>query len=389
MSNKIVVTGVGAICSIGANVEECMQSFKAGKSGIDAIKYLKTAHKDTFKLGEVKFSNEELQQRLGLEGEYSRTALLAMIAAKEALDMAVDTNGVKKRTGIVSSTTVGGMDITEQKFNVASPESYLYLHPCGDSTKKVAQLLGANHYYTTLNTACSSGTNALIHGAGLLKLGYLDRVIVGGVDALTMFTLNGFNSLKILDQDFCKPFDAERKGLNLAEGAGYVILEREEDASQFMCRVSGYANANDAYHQTASSPEGDGAYKAMSEAMDMSGLSLSDIHYINVHGTGTDNNDLSEGTAINRIFGKGNVPLFSSTKSFTGHTLAAAAGIESVFSVMAIRNDVVYPNLNFKTPIEGLDMVPNTAFIEGKGIKNVLSNSFGFGGNNSTVIFSA
>ncbi len=391
MSKGIVVTGFGVICSIGTNAQECLDSLMDKRCGIDNIKYLKTVHKDSFKLGEVKMSNQELADKLNLPSsdQYSRTALLAMVAAQEAINMANKQNGTKEKTGVVSSTTVGGMDITEQKYLKETKDySYLYTHSCGDSTKKVAEFVNATSYYTTLNTACSSGTNALIHGVRLLKHGILDRVIVGGVDALTMFTLNGFNSLKILDTDYCKPFDADRKGLNLAEGAGFVVLEKETEATRALCRVSGYANANDAYHQTASSPDGKGAYLSMVEALEMSGLKNGDIDYINVHGTGTDNNDFSEGTAMNRVFGKGNVPPFSSTKSFTGHTLAGAAGIESVFSVLAIVNNVMYPNLNFNTPIEELDLVPLTDVVRDVEVRNVLSNSFGFGGNNSTVIFS-
>lgn len=391
--NSIVVTGVGAICSIGTDVDECMEALKSKRSGIDDIKYLKTVHKDKFKLGEVKRSNSELLDMLGLslaeETVYSRTTLLAMVAAREALQMSLDTNGVKSRTGIVSSTTVGGMDITEQFYlKQESDVNFLSTHPCGDSTKKVAEFLKATSYYTTLNTACSSGVNALIHGARLLKYNQLDRVIVGGVDALTMFTLNGFNSLMILDRDYCKPFDVGRKGLNLAEGAGFVVLEKADSAQEYLCRLSGYANANDAYHQTASSPTGDGAYGSMSKAIEMSGLGHGDIDYINVHGTGTDNNDHSEGVALNRVFGKGKVPTFSSTKSYTGHTLAGAAGIESVFSILSIVKDIIYPNLSFTNPICELELIPNQEVIEGSGVKHVMSNSFGFGGNNSTVIFS-
>lgn len=392
MADSIVVTGIGVICSIGTNAQECLESLKAKRSGIDQIQYLHTKHKNDFKLGEVKRSNDELAKMLGLSGkakQYSRTTLLSMVAAREAYEMAKNGNGDKSRTGFVSSTTVGGMDITEQKYLKENEDnSYLLSHPCGDSSKRVAKYLKSISYYTTLNTACSSGTNALIHGARLLKYGVLDRVIVGGVDALTMFTLNGFNSLMILDKDFCKPFDADRKGLNLGEGAGYVVLERSEDANNALCKVAGYANANDAYHQTASSPDGDGAFKSMSEALKMSGLKPSKIDYINAHGTGTNNNDESEGAALNRVFGKGNVRPFSSTKSYTGHALAGAAGIESVFSVLAIKNNLIYPNLNFTTPIEGMDLIPNTDLIEGGNVNNVLSNSFGFGGNNSTVIFS-
>lgn len=392
MSGGIVVTGLGVVCSIGVNAQECLASLKAKRSGIGEIKYLKTAHRKEFKLGEVKRSNLELLEMLGLSSSdksYCRTTLLAGLAAKEALEMANAGNTETKRTGFVSSTTVGGMDITEQKYLQGTGDnSYLLKHPCGDSTKQVADILQGISYYTTLNTACSSGINALIHGARLLKHRQLDRVIVGGVDALTMFTLNGFNALMILDKEDCKPFDANRKGLNLAEGAGYIVLERASEAKHPLCSLKGYANANDAYHQTASSPTGEGAYSSMTEALEMSGLNPTDIDYINVHGTGTGNNDESEGVALNRVFGKGKVPAFSSTKSYTGHTLAGAAGVESVFSILSIINDIIYPSLNWTTPIENLELIPNTEVILGSGLRNVLSNSFGFGGNNSTVIFS-
>jgi 3-oxoacyl-(acyl-carrier-protein) synthase len=154
-----------------------------------------------------------------------------------------------------------------------------------------------------------------------------------------------------------------------------------------LARVSGYGNANDAFHQTASSENGDGAYLAMKKAFEVSGLKPSEIDYINVHGTATPNNDLSEGRALLRIYEDGKVPDFSSTKPFTGHTLAAAAAIEAVYSVLAIQNSVVYPNLNFEVPMEEFELQPQTT-LKMKNIEHVLSNSFGFGGNCSTLIFS-
>ncbi len=391
--NEIVVTGLGVICAIGNNVSECLDAFKNKRSGIGEVHHLKSAHQSRFRMGEVSKSNSELLSSLNLvqkENSFmSRTTLLAMLAAKEALDSALETNGKVRRTGLVSSTTVGGMDITEQNYlKNETNKTYLKSHPCGDSTLQVAKYLKADTYYTTLNTACSSAANAVIHGVRLLKHNILDRVIVGGVDALSMFTLNGFNSLMILDEEDCKPFDEDRKGLNLGEGAGYIVLERSTDVKKYFCHLSGFANSNDAYHQTASSPEGDGAYKSMYEALKMSGLKTDSIDYINVHGTGTPNNDLSEGKAMKRLFTDGRIPPFSSTKSFTGHTLAGSAGIEAVFSVMSIIHDIIYPNLRFSKPIKELNLFPCQDVKEGSGVKHVMSNSFGFGGNSSTLIFS-
>jgi 3-oxoacyl-[acyl-carrier-protein] synthase-1 len=196
----------------------------------------------------------------------------------------------------------------------------------------------------------------------------------------------------ILDKDHCKPFDAERRGINLGEGAAYLVLESKESLAKSnrkpLCELKGWANANDAYHQTASSPDGNGAYLAISKAIIKSGLNPEDIDYINAHGTGTDNNDLSEGIAIERIFGN-KVPPISSTKPLTGHTLGASGAIEAVLSVLAIQNKLIYPNLNFDTKIHELSFTPNTELRTNAIVRNVLSNSFGFGGNNTSLIFSA
>lgn len=398
MSENVYITGLGIISAIGNNTAESVRSLKVKNTGIGSIKYLPTVHKDKFLAGEVKLSNQELLSELGLSAtdysKHTRTSLLGIAACREAVEQAnlnVDDFG---NVAIVSATSVGGMDKTELCYNnnEYKQSDFIKTHRCGDSTDKIAEYLNIRGYRTTLSTACSSGANAIIHGIRLINNGLADIVIAGGVDALSKFTLNGFNSLMIFDEELCKPFDNNRKGLNLGEGAGFVVLESEKSVAKRkakpLCTVSGYANANDAYHQTASSPEGIGATLSMKKALQKASLEPAQIDYINVHGTGTENNDLSEGIAIKNIF-KDNTPPFSSTKSFTGHTLGAAAGIEAVFSVLSIINGAVFPNLHFTTPIEDLELTPETDYAEGMQIKHVLSNSFGFGGNNSTLIFSA
>jgi 3-oxoacyl-[acyl-carrier-protein] synthase-1 len=195
----------------------------------------------------------------------------------------------------------------------------------------------------------------------------------------------------ILDQEYCKPFDENRKGLNLGEGAGYVVLVSDRVISSLekdpYCSLSGYSNANDAYHQTASSPGGTGSLLAMKGALAESGIAAKDISYINLHGTGTQNNDISEGTAIKELF-EPSYPKMSSTKSFTGHTLGASGGIEAVFSVLSIKHGIVYPNLRLSEPMKELPFVPETKFLKDQRIEHVLSNSFGFGGNCSSLVFS-
>lgn len=387
----IAVTGVGMVTALGIGVEANLDSIRRGVSGISAAPViLQTANK--LPVGELRMTNDELHELLGipLQEHLSRTALLGILAVKEA--MACADIDFSKRVGLVSSTSVGGMDLTEHFFekfmedDAAGRLRDVRMHDCAASTEAIARHCGINGYTTTISTACSSAANAMIAGAKLLKHDIVDYVVVGGSDALSAFTLNGFKSLMILDEKPCRPFDESRAGLNLGEGAGYLVLQRSEDVDSCYCRLAGYANRNDAHHQTASSETGDGAYLAMSAALDMAGLAPAAVGYINAHGTGTRNNDASESAAFVRLFGE-NIPPFSSTKGFTGHTLAAAGGVEAVLSVLAIRLGCRYPNINFSTPTEEYGLVPIGKLEEGVEVDSVLTNSFGFGGNCSSLLF--
>ena len=386
-----VVTGVGLVSALGTGVEQNLASISKGISGISpSPQILRTTH--ALPVGELLMTNDQLHEMLeiSVEVHLSRTALLGILAVREAIEDAnVD---FSKRVGLVSSTSVGGMDLTEHFFEEFIEDDSrgrlrdAKMHDCAASTEAICKYCGINGYSTTISTACSSAANAVIMGAKLLKHNMLDYVIVGGTDALSAFTLNGFKSLMILDDRPCRPFDATRAGLNLGEGAGYLVMQREEDAASYYCHLAGYANRNDAHHQTASSVEGNGAYLAMHDALAMAGIAPQNVDYINAHGTGTGNNDASESAAFLRVFGK-NIPSFSSTKGFTGHTLAAAGGIEAVFSVLSIRENCIYANLNFNTPIEEYGLVPVCSFKEHANVNCVLSNSFGFGGNCSSLLF--
>jgi 3-oxoacyl-[acyl-carrier-protein] synthase-1 len=396
MSGRVAITGMGIISSIGFTVEESFDALIFNKPGITAIENIETIHANAIKVGEIKKTNTQLAQELGLDADnnYSRTAMLGVLAAKQAVQNAGILDVNEFTTGLISATSVGGMDMTEKFFYdyLESEENRRYIdsHDAGDSTHKIAEQLGLKGMVTTISTACSSAANAIMLGARLIKAGKLDRVIVGGTDALSKFTINGFKTLMILSDTYNTPFDNNRKGLNLGEAAAFLVLESDEvvkkQNKKVLAYLSGYGNANDAYHQTASSENGEGAYLAMEKAFRISGLKPQDIDYINAHGTATPNNDLSEGRALIRTFGT-QVPHFSSTKPFTGHTLAAAAAIEAVFSVLALQHNKVFPNLNYKTPMEEFDLVPQTVLME-KEINHVLSNSFGFGGNCSTLLFS-
>lgn len=397
MSGGVWIGGIGMISAIGNNVAETLESLEAGRSGVGDMQYLRSAHRGVIPVAEVPFSDEALAVSAGVPAWISRTALLSLIAAREALDSAGWRPSPALRSGFISANTVGGMDKTEQfyRYFMQNPASGhlrdVVHHESGSITEVVAERLGITGYVSTVSTACSSSANSILLGARMIRQGLLDVALAGGVDALTVFTLNGFNTLMILDREPCRPFDQNRAGLNLGEGAGYVLLLSEKAMQETgiapLCRLSGWHNATDAYHQTASSPEGTGSYLAMTGALAKAGLQPADIGYINVHGTGTPNNDQSEGTALRRVFGE-QCPPFSSTKAFTGHTLGGSGGVEAVLSVLSVQQGLIYPNLRFTTPIEGLGLVPETRFRKGVRVRHVLSNSFGFGGNCTSLVFS-
>jgi len=397
MDAEVYIAGVGVITAIGNNVEQCLVSFEKEQAGIADITHLDTVHRHKIPVAEVKLSNKELIEMTGLPASTPRTTLLGLIAVREALHDAAIADLSSLRTGFVSANTVGGMDKSEDFFidfvtdNSKGKLRNVFNHECGWVTEAIADQLGIKDFMTTISTACSSSANAIFYGARLIKNEILDVVIAGGADALTKFTLNGFNTLEILDKDYCKPFDENRQGLNLGEGAGYVVLVSAKVAKTLKkalyCKLNGYNNSNDAYHQTASSPDGTGPYLAMKLALEKSNLQPSDIDYINLHGTGTPNNDNAEGTAVKRIFDPYYPPM-SSTKSFTGHTLGASGGVEAVFSILAIRHGIIYPNLRFKTQMKEFSFAPEKRFLKGQTINHVMSNSFGFGGNCTSLIFS-
>lgn len=389
---KAYITGQGVISSIGLNLEENLNSLKNYQSGISHLKILETNLASRFPCGEIKLTNNELISKFNLKlrnKDIPRTLLLAIIAVKEALENSGVSLEENNMTGLIMGSTVGGMDKTERYFGLQDSEKeYICSHSFDYSINYLAKYFNITKYTAGISTACSSAANAIMSGARLIQSRVLDRVVVGGTDALSKFTLNGFASLMILDEEKCKTFDNKRKGLNLGEAAAFLVLESEDmlgDKEPYAV-LNGYGNADDAHHQTASSPEATGAYLSMKKALNIAGFTPEDISYINAHGTGTANNDLTESVGFNRLFGS-KIPHFSSTKGFTGHTLGAAGAIEAVFSVLSIKNNIVWPNLNFNEPISETGLLPEQK-LTSKEIRNVMSNSFGFGGNNTSLIFS-
>lgn len=393
---NIAITGLGIICAIGNNSQQVLDSLVNKQTGVGMMKNLQSCHTE-LPVGEVKLSEDELKTLLGLpvESLYSRTTLLGAVAVKQAMADAGLTADMLagKKVVLISGTTVGGMDVTERILvdmrdalqtpnKQSSPVDYVKRHDCGSTTNEIAQICGLDCEVCTISTACSSAINSIIVGCEMLRSGEADIIIAGGSEALSKFHLNGFNTLHILDTEVCRPFDATRVGLNLGEGAAFVVLQK--DKANGKAYIGGYGNKCDAFHQTASSDDGEGAYLAMREALESSGIDKSQIDYINAHGTGTPNNDPSESVALKRIFGD-DMPLVSSTKGFTGHTTSASGSIETVICVLAMQNNFVPVSYGFGHvdetcihPFEGDDKQHRMDY--------VICNSFGFGGNDSSLL---
>jgi 3-oxoacyl-(acyl-carrier-protein) synthase len=253
---------MGIISAIGNTVLENLDLLLKSDSGLSEISLIDTIQSKNIKVGEIKITNEALAEKLELpeNHNYTRTSLLGAIAAKEAFENAGARVNHTYKTGLISASTVGGMDKTELHFNefASKPETQKYIssHIIGDSTQKIAEQLVITGFTTSISTACSSAANAIMLGARMIKAGKLDRVVVGGVDSLSKFTINGFKTLMILSDENCAPFDANRKGLNLGEAAAFLVLESteivEKENKKVLAYVTGYGNANDAFHQTAS-----------------------------------------------------------------------------------------------------------------------------------------
>ncbi len=324
--------------------------------------------------------------RQGFDAQ-SRSGQLALIASAEALSMA-NVNA----DGVFLGQSVCGTRSSEEAYIAlkGNPQADLrpmLLHDSSQIIDVLSEAFGLRGPSMSVLTACSSAANAIGMAADEIRLGRADVMLAGGADSLSKIAFNGFCSLKVVSEDGPRPFDPDRQGMMVGEGAGILVLESLEHAQKRGAKVlgllSGWGHSCDAHHLTAPHPQGTGAKAAMNQALQQAGISSSDICYINAHGTYTLDNDMVEAAAIAEVFGA-QVPV-SSTKRYTGHALAAAGGIESAISLLSIRDNVVPANLGARTTIDGINVKLENAELL---VNHALSNSFGFGGNNAALIFS-
>ena len=387
-----VITGLGVIAAPGCGMDEIWPVIAAGHSGLHPLTLFQSPRYGQIPVGEV---THDLTA-LGAPLHGSRSDRLAWLAAREALQSAhLDPKSVANRTGVLLGSSVGGTYDTERfltalikakKFR-ARPTRY---HECFSPVDVVADAFGLFGPSFAISTACSSGALAIATAAELIQSGQADVMLAGGTDSLSHTTWAGFHSLLLVDSQGCRPFDAARGGMSFGEGAAVLIIEAEEHAqnrgAKILARLSGWGASCDAHHVTAPHPDGAGAFAAMQAALRRAGLTAADIGYVNAHGTGTRDNDVAEGKALKSLFGE-NVPPFSSTKRFFGHSLAASGAIEAVVCIEALRRQQLPANPGFTQPDPAIGLTPVTEMRAAK-LAHVMSNSFGFGGNNAVLIFS-
>jgi len=367
----IAIIGIGIVSAAGHGIAETRKALREGRSGLGRLTLFESPLCGRYPVAQV----------AGLDAR-PRTIALGRLALAEAIKD-ID----PARCGLALGTTVGGMPESE----ISLPQYYAdepvvdadvwRRHELGSVTAELAAEFGLRGPKLTINSACASGAEAIACAAELLRDGEADLMVAGGADAMCALTLNGFASLLAVDEQGCRPFDRDREGMSLGEGAAFVVLQRTADRP--LALLDGWGNSCDAYHATAPDPEGRGAAQAMRAALGDNPR----VDYINAHGTGTPDNDRAESRAMRSVFGEA-MPPFSSTKRIFGHTLGAAGAIEAVVSVLAIHDGFLPGNPGFEHPDPECGLVPLQDTVESRP-RRVLSHSFGFGGTNSVLCLRA
>ncbi len=398
MNKRIVITGLGVMSSIGIGKEKFWDALLNGKSGISPISSFDTSNQFTHNGGEVKdFKPEDFIPREKLPG-LSRASQMALAAATLAItDARLPVENLRtSRVGVCIGTNIGSIQTVEKVNEIIINkkrgdiiDSLLSQIPTNTTSSIIAREFDLQGHNMMFSTACAAGNYAIGYGFDLIKLGRAQLVIAGGADALSKVAFTGFNQFSAVAPDKCRPFDKNRKGMMVAEGAGIVVLESLESAVQrkapIYAEILGYGLSCDAYHMTASSVEG--IAECMRNALKEAGLTADDVDYISAHGTGTLTNDKNECAAVKVIFGSRyrNIPM-SSIKSMLGHTMGAASALEAAACALAVNYDLIPPTMNYETvdPDCDIDCVPNKS--RKHTINIALNNSYAFGGNNASLV---
>lgn len=396
MNDRVVITGLGVVSSIGIGWQEFWKSLLAGKSGISPITSLDTAEFFTHNGGEVKQFNPEphiVPERLPY---LNRATQMAVVSTELALLDARLTKELlaNSRVGISQGTTTGavqtieaindlilqGREVTNERF---------YQLPTHSPPSEVAKRNATRGPCFMFSTACAAGNYAIGYGYDLIRMNRADLVLAGASDPFSRISFTGFNQFKAIAPEKCQPFDKNRKGMMVAEGAGALVLESLDSAiarnAPIYGEIAGYGLSCDAHHMTTSTVEG--IAECMRKALKEAGLSTGDVHYISAHGTGTPTNDKNECAAIKEVFGQRfkDIPV-SSIKSMLGHTMGAASVLEAITCALVVKNDIIPPTINYETPDPecDIDCVPNQARTQ--TVKVALNNSYAFGGNNASLV---
>ncbi|WP_080847246.1 beta-ketoacyl-ACP synthase II [Cytobacillus gottheilii] len=404
---RVVVTGIGAVTPLGNNAQTSWGNVKEGKSGVGPLTRLNADEYPAKVAAEVKdFNAEEFIDRKDARkmDRFTHYAIAASLMAVEDAKLEINDQNAE-RIGVWIGSGIGGMETFENQFETFLNRGYRRVSPFfvpmmipDMATGQVSITLGAKGFNSCTVTACATGTNSIGDAFKVIQRGDADAMITGGAEApITRMSVAGFCANTALStnpdpQTASRPFDKNRDGFVIGEGAGILVLEEMEHAlargAEIYAEIVGYGATGDAYHITAPAPGGEGGARAMKMAINDGGLTPEDIDYINAHGTSTDYNDKFETLAIKEVFGDHAYKLaVSSTKSMTGHLLGAAGGVEAIFTLMAMKESVLPPTINYETPDPecDLDYVPNQA--REKEIKAAMSNSLGFGGHNATIVF--
>jgi 3-oxoacyl-[acyl-carrier-protein] synthase II len=404
---RVVVTGVGAVTPLGNDVETTWKGILEGKSGIGPLTRLNADEYSAKVAAEVKDFNPEVfieKKDARKMDRFTQYAVASALMAVKDANLTINEEN-STRVGVWIGSGIGGMETFEQQFEIFQKRGYKRVSPFfvpmmipDMATGQVSIILGARGFNSCTVTACATGTNSIGDAFKVIQRGDADVMVTGGTEApITKMAVAGFCANTALSTNpdprtASRPFDKNRDGFVIGEGAGIIILEELEHAlargAKIYAEIVGYGATGDAYHITAPAPGGEGGARAMKMAIQDAGLKPEEIDYINAHGTSTEYNDKFETLAVKEVFGEHAYKLaMSSTKSMTGHLLGAAGGVEAIFTLLAMRDSILPPTMNYETPDPDCDLDYVTNAARPKEIKAAMSNSLGFGGHNATIVF--